>query len=255
MQQRNRLLKSIALAAVVLAVNSAASAGSLPLENRLDTWADYGSSTVNFTNVDIKYTNGKTKKGQTTDTVFFGASNTSSQFELYSPEQGYGTGTQTEFVPFGSGLGFDGVLVIDARISSRGVLRAGSTFGIYSSDTTIFGSNNTTSYNCNKAGTRCDSGQLVYGGDLTQFGWSGSAGILEFEIGNLDGWALDNWAPYATREHIYLDVGAFTLNDVSSVKSFTATADGFAVVPVPAAIWLFGSGLLGLAGMARRKRS
>ena len=28
-----------------------------------------------------------------------------------------------------------------------------------------------------------------------------------------------------------------------------------AVVPVPAAVWLFGSGLLGLVGMARRKKA
>ena len=33
------------------------------------------------------------------------------------------------------------------------------------------------------------------------------------------------------------------------VSSFTAT-----VVPVPAAVWLFGSGLLGLVGVARRKK-
>ncbi len=26
------------------------------------------------------------------------------------------------------------------------------------------------------------------------------------------------------------------------------------VVPVPAAVWLFGSGLIGLAGLARRKK-
>jgi hypothetical protein len=28
---------------------------------------------------------------------------------------------------------------------------------------------------------------------------------------------------------------------------------GAAIVPLPAAVWLFGSGLLGLIGMARRK--
>ncbi|MDH3888134.1 MAG: VPLPA-CTERM sorting domain-containing protein, partial [Gammaproteobacteria bacterium] len=28
-----------------------------------------------------------------------------------------------------------------------------------------------------------------------------------------------------------------------------------AAVPVPAAVWLFGSGLLGLIGMAKRKKS
>ena len=33
-----------------------------------------------------------------------------------------------------------------------------------------------------------------------------------------------------------------------------AYLDGFAAVPVPSAVWLFGSGLLGLIGMARRKK-
>jgi len=28
-----------------------------------------------------------------------------------------------------------------------------------------------------------------------------------------------------------------------------------AVIPVPAAVWLFGSGLLGLVGIARRKKT
>ena len=35
----------------------------------------------------------------------------------------------------------------------------------------------------------------------------------------------------------------------------TVVADPSGVVPVPAAAWLFGSGLLGLAGMARRKKA
>ena len=34
-----------------------------------------------------------------------------------------------------------------------------------------------------------------------------------------------------------------------------SNARAFAVVPVPAAVWLFGSGLLGLVGIARRRRS
>ena len=37
--------------------------------------------------------------------------------------------------------------------------------------------------------------------------------------------------------------------------SITATNNGVGTVPVPAAIWLFGSGLVGLAGVARRRRS
>lgn len=36
---------------------------------------------------------------------------------------------------------------------------------------------------------------------------------------------------------------------------FEPTWDGVAVVPVPAAVWLFGSGLLGLVAVARRKKA
>lgn len=43
-------------------------------------------------------------------------------------------------------------------------------------------------------------------------------------------------------------VWSFTGNDIGTSYSMTITA-----VPVPAAVWLFGSGLLGLVGVARRK--
>lgn len=42
--------------------------------------------------------------------------------------------------------------------------------------------------------------------------------------------------------------GGTQIADLSNVRAFS-------VVPVPAAVWLFGSGLLGLVGVARRKRS
>jgi len=42
--------------------------------------------------------------------------------------------------------------------------------------------------------------------------------------------------------------GGSQVADLSNVRAFS-------VVPVPAAVWLFGSGLLGLVGVARRKRS
>lgn len=38
-------------------------------------------------------------------------------------------------------------------------------------------------------------------------------------------------------------------------EKFNITVSGVAAVPVPAAVWLFGSGLLGLVGVARRKKS
>jgi len=56
--------------------------------------------------------------------------------------------------------------------------------------------------------------------------------------------------------------GGCTINDVvfftgrfsPMVKNFRADGhSSVAAVPVPAAVWLFGSGLLGLVGLARRK--
>ena len=44
----------------------------------------------------------------------------------------------------------------------------------------------------------------------------------------------------------------------ASVPSKTLPGNNFgqtAVIPVPAAVWLFGSGLLGLVGIARRKKA
>ena len=49
---------------------------------------------------------------------------------------------------------------------------------------------------------------------------------------------------------LYFDNSSFQLNGTTVL-----TADfGFQAVPVPAAVWLFGSGLLGLVGVARRKQ-
>lgn len=45
---------------------------------------------------------------------------------------------------------------------------------------------------------------------------------------------------------------SWTGNGPGSMYSWSATVSA---VPVPAAVWLFGSGLLGLIGMARRKES
>ena len=42
------------------------------------------------------------------------------------------------------------------------------------------------------------------------------------------------------------------MEDWTATTSFTSSAT---LVPVPAAVWLFGSGLLGLVGIARRRRS
>lgn len=240
MKQHKQLLGSIAGIFVSMFITSTVFAGAVPLNNRLDAWGDYGSKAVYFDNVDISYQNGKTKRGITGDTEFFATGG--DNFRLDSIIDGYDM----------QGMN-DGYLVIDANLSSKGTLRSGGTFGIYSTDS-MFDAYST-DYNCNKQGKNCSTGNLVFGGDLTAFGWSGTLGILEFEIANMTGWAHDMWSPDSVSEHILLNTGAFDLNGVSSVKAFEATANGFAVVPVPAAVWLFGSGLLGLVGIARRKRA
>lgn len=240
MKQHKQLLGLIAGIFASLFISSAAFAGAVPVENRLDAWEDYGTKAVYFDGVDITYKNGKTKRGITSDTEFFATGGTN--FRLDSFVDGYNM----------QGMN-DGYLVIDANLSSKGTLRSGGTFGIYSTDS-LFDAY-ATEYNCNKSGKNCSTGNLVFGGELSAFGWSGSQGILEFEIINMTGWAHDTWSPDSTSEHIMLNTAAFDLNGVSSVKAFNATADGFAVVPVPAAVWLFGSGLLGLVGIARRKRA
>ena len=52
-------------------------------------------------------------------------------------------------------------------------------------------------------------------------------------------------------------VGAACRADGGSVNCNAATSHitAYGVVPVPAAVWLFGSGLLGLVGIARRRRA
>lgn len=235
-------------------ISSAAWAGD-PTENRLPDWGDYGAKTIDFTNVAINYKAGKRRWGRQRAGSFFGHSQSNSPwsnasvepstFSLNSLHDGY------------DNVAFDGDMIIDAKISAKGRLNTrNSKFGIFSNDPMFEGP--VVNYDCGRRG--CRSGVLVYGGELTDFGWSGSQGILEFEIGNLSGWAWDQWESSSrdgatSKEHLFLDIGKFNLNGRDSIKSFNTVANGFAVVPVPAAVWLFGSGLIGLIGFARRKRT
>ena len=50
--------------------------------------------------------------------------------------------------------------------------------------------------------------------------------------------------------------GAGGYNDYWAGRDFAfRLEDGVIATPLPAAVWLFGTGLLGMAGMARRKQS
>jgi len=56
---------------------------------------------------------------------------------------------------------------------------------------------------------------------------------------------------------MYLPVGNSLTEYLSNGEVFEMTFTGFAgaPVPVPAAVWLFGSGLLGLVGVARKRKA
>lgn len=92
---------------------------------------------------------------------------------------------------------------------------------------------------------------------------------LDFISGGISGMAHENGiafvapggappgslAPASTPEIYMLDSGGGLLGSFSAPFSSIGGMTSIATVPVPAAAWLFGSGLLGLVGVARRKKA
>lgn len=208
-----------------------ASHDHINLDSRLPLWGDSGNKTIDFTETEIVFTYGKTVRGTAADSTLKVNSTSTSVFALNSVEDGYDNTV------------FNGVLVIDLMINSRGQIQAGGTFAVYSTDA-LFGTEHTTDFNCNKSGKNCSTGQLVYGGELTGFGWQEHIpGLIEFSMINVSGWAKDNWnAMSGTQEHVLFNVDCSTqpisipgvcmdIYSGSKAKTFNATASGFAVVP------------------------
>lgn len=97
---------------------------------------------------------------------------------------------------------------------------------------------------------------VLFQGSITDVGWSNSTGFLEFTITNFSGKLCDlGWCSIA--ERLWFDTsGSLGIVDGNgNYQSFSKKMDGIAIVPVPAAVWLLGSGLIGLAGIARRKKA
>jgi hypothetical protein len=70
-------------------------------------------------------------------------------------------------------------------------------------------------------------------------------------------WSATEYAPTSLAWYFYTDFGYqdFSYNSDSFYAWAVHTGDvGASVVPVPAAAWLFGSGLLGLVGVSRKRR-
>jgi hypothetical protein len=81
-------------------------------------------------------------------------------------------------------------------------------------------------------------------------GWSGSATV---DLADTAGWGSDS----AVQVSFQNNLSATTLSN-GETASIQKKLGGVGLyvnqVPVPAAVWLFGSGLIGLVGVARRKR-
>ena len=99
--------------------------------------------------------------------------------------------------------------------------------------------------------------------------WDDSFGSLDFLTFKFDNWlavyqitggdTFGNWSALGACDD------GLTAGLIDSAQHTSCTNNGnafalshsagYSVVPVPAAVWLFGSGLLGLIGMARRKKA
>ena len=69
-------------------------------------------------------------------------------------------------------------------------------------------------------------------------------------------WSATEYAPYTLHAWDFnMSIGAQGRSDkADSYYAWAVQSGDVSAVPVPAAVWLFGSGLIGLVGLARRKR-
>ena len=158
--------------------------------------------------------------------LFSGSSKSSSTFTLYDPKSVAKT--------------FSGRFVLGAEIKPDGTFKKG-TFSFFSNDS-YFGFHN----NYGNWGN-------VFSGQLTAAGASSSKDFIEFNTGKFSGWACaQGWCTQAERLW-FTNVDGFPNSGWK--KSWSDKhVNGTAVIPVPAAAWLLGSGLLGLVGVAKRKK-
>jgi hypothetical protein len=236
---RNAVVKLLATA-VVLGTSGAAWSAIISNENPIDPTYSYYNTThaprIDMTNINLNYTaGGQTNKGPGNSTGKFVASSSSSTvLTLVNPNL--------------STTSFSGVFSLNAAITSSGVLKSG-TFSFKSSDP-MFG------FGTDRKGKPISGN--VFSGNLTAFGWSDSRGFLEFGIGGFTGWACTTMSWCTNAERLWLNTYSGTLGlptAIGNVTNWSSTAYGTAVIPIPAAVWLFGSGLLGLVGFAKRKKN
>jgi len=143
-----------------------------------------------------------------------------------------------DLTSWGAGLNGD-IKTLNTEKFSNGSTK--STFGLQGSttsggwNTSLFASNNDNWYGFGPetVGNAIGANALGTGASVELYGLTGD--------GN------------ANQAQVY-DLGAITLA-ANGTLSFTANSGGGTAVPLPAAAWLFGSGLLSLAGIGRRRQA
>lgn len=215
----NVLKKAVCLlAASFFLVVSTTSWSAVVTENPLDPsyYVPNLAPKIDMTNISLSYN--KDLK------LFTGVSTKKSTFTLTDPDM--------------ETTRFKGLFAIGATIDKNGDLKKGG-FTFLSKDP-IFG------FGEDKWGN-------VFSGELTDLGWSASGDLVEFATGKFSGWACDQgWCTQA--ERLWFKTDGFP-NTAWTKNWKDKNALGTAVIPVPAAIWLLGSGLMGMIGFIRRKKS
>lgn len=161
----------------------------------------------------------------------------------------------TLITPTNEAIEYSGIFSLSAKISKSGELLKGN-FSFRSSDEMFgFGTKEVCWWkNCSDVPVYGN----VFSGVLTDIGWSSTTGILEFASSQFSGWACDVLQKCTDQERLWFNLGGDSLADltdaISDNKFWLGKADGTAVIPVPAAVWLFGSGLIALLGFCRRRK-
>jgi len=105
-----------------------------------------------------------------------------------------------------------------------------------------------------------DQPALTYGCSGTTAGCQASTPYELFSSNLVRRSGAQNTLPQHSSSQGLMSSLLITTDDSSDIDSqvwadWSVSADQTSVVPVPAAVWLFGSGLIGLAGFARRKKA
>jgi hypothetical protein len=132
---------------------------------------------------------------------------------------------------------------------------AGFTFSFFDGRTTI--SSSDTASTANRFLISTNSSGEITGWDidlgLNEATWTQPGDIRQTIVAFYDGALSNNGGEIIECANVDCD---FSPNrDTGSILGVGVPNGEWTVVPVPAAAWLFGSGLLGLVGMARRKKS